>query len=213
VPFIDLPFHNAAPDAGTTVTSPEALAVAGDSQYGVVTSYGEFIAIHGTVTTAALPEGAVYQGAHWAVSAYRMGGYDRGDYDPGDLRSSQTVPCLVMGTTHNTPAIEPIPFSSYGEVTEPIEFFTSLAFTPPDLGGPPLGSTVGLFIYAGPTDISPGEYDVHIEYAAVRLIYLMPGQPPRRVYPRDDALTGGAQRVFPPNKTQQHGNRVTGGYL
>lgn len=211
--YIDLPFHNATPDGGTTVTSAEALAVAGDGQYGIVTSYGLFQAIHATVTTVALPDGATYQGAAFVASAYRTGGYDRDDYDPGNLDSSQTVPCLVMGHSHNTPSLEPIPFSTYGEVTVPVGLFAAQIFLPPEMGGPAPGSSVGAFIYAGPTDIDPGPYDIHIEYAAVRLYYLTPGQPPRRIYPRDDALTGGARRVFPPNKTAQRGNRVAGGYL
>ena len=41
-----------------------------------------------------------------------------------------------------------------------------------------------------------------------------PYQPPRRVYPRDDGLTGGARRTWPPSKAAQRGFRVDGsGYL
>lgn len=35
----------------------------------------------------------------------------------------------------------------------------------------------------------------------------------RRIYPRDDGLSGGAARNYPPSKSVQNGNRTHGGYL
>ncbi len=37
--------------------------------------------------------------------------------------------------------------------------------------------------------------------------------PYRRVFPRDDALAGGAGRNYPPSRAMQSGNRTSGGYL
>lgn len=41
----------------------------------------------------------------------------------------------------------------------------------------------------------------------------LPAGVPRRIYPRDDGLTGGARRVYPPSKSQQRGRRTFGDYL
>jgi hypothetical protein len=48
----------------------------------------------------------------------------------------------------------------------------------------------------------------------VTLVTPSGGQPPRRIFPRDDGMTGGARRTWPPSKSQQWGNRVDGsGYV
>jgi hypothetical protein len=51
------------------------------------------------------------------------------------------------------------------------------------------------------------EFYLEIEYA------LDAGGSPRRIYPREDGLTGGARRIYPPAKTAQRGIRTVGDYL
>jgi hypothetical protein len=112
------------------------------------------------------------------------------------------------------PQLEPLPFSTYGEVAKPMDFFQAQQFLPPHWGGPPVGSAVSVGLFAGPTDITPGEYVVHIDYAAVRLYFTGGVSPPLRIHPRNDGLTGGARRVFPPAKSvQQSSRRGPGSYL
>jgi len=60
--------------------------------------------------------------------------------------------------------------------------------------------------FSGPT--------IRITYLCIRITYSLPTEASvRRIYPRDDGLTGGARRTYPPNKSQQCGRRTFGDYL
>lgn len=66
-------------------------------------------------------------------------------------------------------------------------------------------------------DESPGLPDVwfriRFRTCRYRFIYDAPTQPPLVGFPRDDGLTGGAPRGYPPPKSRQRSNRTFGGYI
>lgn len=102
---------------------------------------------------------------------------------------------------------------------------TGAGFVPksllPQIGVVWTGGWPGNFLGSGPPTYPVTNPDITLTYRwqgpRWRWVYdelpVEPAVPYRRVFPRDDALTGGARRTFPPSRAVQSSNRIGGGYL
>lgn len=192
-----------APDALTAVGGGGATLVSSSLARGLSAD----LSLGYSVGTTDVPPDTIFFGAGFVARCYRESG-----------TATLAVNLNNVGwTTIGGEGEQPVPVGAYGDVYYSVDFFNDQwrvwSGDPRQPDGYP-GSYVQL--WAGPWLVEPPADVIHLDYFVVRVYYGVPvaTAPPLRIHPRNDGLTGGAQRVFPPAKSVQRSNRRgPGSYL